>query len=35
MTLGSFLVVFLDFETNAMQMQAFTATGQREEFVFI
>jgi len=35
MTLGSILVEFLDFETKAMKMRAFTATGQREEFVFI
>jgi hypothetical protein len=35
MTLGSFLVVFLEFQTNAIKMQAFTAIGQREEFVFI
>lgn len=35
MTLGSFLVVFLDFETNALQMQVFTATGQHEECIFI
>jgi hypothetical protein len=35
MTLGSFLIVFLAYDTNALQMQAFTATGQHEEFVFI
>jgi hypothetical protein len=33
--LGSFLIVFLDLETSPLEMLAFSASGQHEEFVFI